>query len=231
MTTSGSTDFNLVSNELIEEAFSICGIAQEGEAVTADMYQRGRRSANLLIKSWGAKPHLWIKTEGSVTMVAGQVDYAFGTLSPKPMRIHSVRRKVTASGYETPLMEWSRQEYFDMPNKSAQSIPTAFYYDPQTTTGTLYIWAAPSTATASDMTLRLTYSRRMEDFDGSADDADIPQEWLQAFTYALASELALKYGVTPDIRQEITARAQMYEQALANFDDEPASLYLSMAHR
>ena len=44
MSTSGSVNFNLVTNDLIAEAFDICGIGSEGEAIAADMYSRARRS-------------------------------------------------------------------------------------------------------------------------------------------------------------------------------------------
>lgn len=227
MATSGSKNYNLVTNEIIEESFDICGIGSEGESISADMYDRARRSLNLIIKTWGANPHLWTRTEASVTLVASQATYALATLfSSKPMRVESVRRRVTSSSTDTPLMELSRQEYFDTPNKTTDSIPIGFYYDPQLTTGTLYVWPRPSTTTASTMTLQVTYLRRMDDFDGSADDADVPQEWLEALCYALAEKLAIKYMISPDRRAEITARAGLLYRELKGFDNEPASIFM-----
>lgn len=224
MTTSGSIDFNLVTNGLIEEAFDLCGVGSEGEPINADMYARAKRSLNLIVKSWGTSEHLWLRTERSVTLIAGTVSYA---LTPKPMRVIECRRVVTSGGIETPMMEWARQTYIEQPNKAVQSIPTAFYYDPQSTAGTLYVWPAPSTATAAAMTLKLTYLRRMDDFDGSADDADMPQEWLQTLTYALADQLALKYTTDPQRRAEIAARATLLKAELQAFDTEPASLFMA----
>jgi len=223
---SGSIDFNLVTNDLIAEAFDICGIGSEGEAIAADMYSRARRSLNLIIKAWSANEHLWLKTETAVTPVASQANYALATLfSEKPLRVLSVRRR-DSSSLDTPLIELSRQEYEETPNKTVDSIPNGFYYDPQTTTGTLYIWPRPSTSFASTDTLRVTWVRRMDDFDGSSDDADLPQEWLQALSYALAEQLALKYGTPPDIRSEIAARAAQYKAEMESWDNEPASLFL-----
>lgn len=223
MAVSGSNDFNLVTNEIVDEAFDICGIGSEGEAVSADMYTRARRSLNLIIKTWGAREALWRKTERSVTLIASTASYA---LTPRAMRVLSVRRRKTSGSIDTPMIEWSRQEYYDQPNKTIDSVPTSFYYDPQTTAGTLYVWPRPSTATATDYTLQLTYLRRMDDFDGTADDADLPQEWLQALCYALAAELALKYGIAPDLRMEINARASGLYDALSSWDNEPASIFL-----
>ena len=96
---------------------------------------------------------------------------------------------------ETPLGEWSRDEYISQPNKLVEPIPVSFYFDPQTTASTLYIWPTPSAATATDMTLKLTYLRRMDDFDNTNDDADLPQEWLQALVWNLANDLEPEYPV------------------------------------
>ena len=232
MTTSGSLDFNLTLNPLIDEAFSICGIGSEGEAISADQYFRARRSLNMLAKHWSTMGHLWLQTEATVTLVAAQANYALATLfSQKPLRILSVRRKITSGGYETPLTEWSRQEYYDQPNKTVSSVPTSYYFDPQRETGTLYVWPTASTATAAAQTLQVTYHRRIEDFDASNDDMDLPQEWHLALAYGLASELAVKYGVNSSMRREIAARAAEYKAQIEAFDTEPASLFLQPAWR
>lgn len=230
MTTSGSTNFALVANTLIEEAAAICGIASEGEAVSAYVYSQGMRSLNLIAKAWSASGHLWIKTEGSVTLVASQAGYALATLfSKKPSRVLSVRRQVTTGGVETPLMEWAREQYFDQPNKTTASVPTAFYYDPQLATGTLYLWPTASTATAAAMTLNVTYLRPIEDFDASGDSPDLPPEWTLALSYALAEQLALKFGRPAELRREIAERAAVYKAQIESWDTEPASLFLQPA--
>lgn len=232
MATSGSTDFSLVTNTIIEEAFDLCGVGSEGEPISADMYSRARRSLNLIVKTWATREHLWLRTSGSVTLVASQGTYALATLfSVKPMRVLEVRRRVTSSSLDTPMNELARQDYFELPNKASEDKPISWYYDPQLSTGTLYVWPEPDTTTASTMTLQLTYLRKIEDFDASDNDADLPQEWLQALTYALAEQLALKYGVAGDIRSEIAGRAAALMAQLEAFDNEPASLFLMPERR
>lgn len=223
MTTSGSIDFNLTASQIIEEAFDICGIGSEGEAISADMQIRGQRSLNLILKTWGTRSHLWVNTERSLTLTASTASYA---LSPKPMRVPSVRRRLTSGLIDTPLTEMSRKDYFETPSKSAMGPPIQFYYDPQVSTGMLYLWPTPDAGSANAFTIELTYLRRIEDIDSLSNDADLPQEWLQALSYALASELALKYGVAPDVRAEIGARAAALSALLESFDTEPASLFL-----
>lgn len=223
MATSGDTTYRLVANDIIAEAFDICGIGSEGESINADMNARAMRSLNLLAKAWSASGHLWKQTGRSVTLVAGQDDYA---LSPKPLRVVEVRRRVTSSGIDTPLNELARQDYLEQPNKASQATPVSFYYDPRSTAGALYIWPTASTAVAAAMTLQLTELQPIEDFDSTANDADFPNEWMQALSYGLAEQLALKYGVAPDVRSEISARASLYKAQLEAWDSEPASLFL-----
>lgn len=228
MATSGDTTYRLVANEIVAEAFDICGIGSEGESISVDMSARAMRSLNLLAKAWSASGHLWKQVSRSVSLVAGQDDYA---LSPKPMRVVEVRRRVTSSGIDTPLNELARQDYLEQPNKSAQATPISFYYDPRATVGTLYIWPTASTAVAAAMTLELTELQPIEDFDASNNDADFPNEWMQALSYGLAEQIALKYGVAPDVRGEIGARAAAYKANMEAWDSEPASLFLQPESR
>lgn len=223
MATSGDTTYRLVANDIIAEAFDICGIGSEGESISADMNTRAMRSLNLLAKAWSASGHLWKQTSRSVTLVAGQASYS---LTPKPMRVIEVRRRVTSSLIDTPLNELARQDYLEQPNKESEATPVSFYFDPKSTTGTLYIWPTASTSVAAAMTLELTELQPIEDFDSTANDADFPNEWMQALCYGLAEQLALKYGVTPDVRSEISARAGIYKAQLEAWDSEPASLFL-----
>ena len=227
MSTSGSTNYTLVTNDLIEEAFAICGIASEGRAVSAYDYARGKAALNLMVKNWSTVDHLWLRTEASVTLVASQATYALATLfSVKPGRVLAVRRRVTSGSLDTPLREMSRQEYFDQSNKTLAATPTGYYYDPQLSTGTLYIWPTASTTVASAQTIRVEYLRKIEDFDGSANDADLPQEWLMALTYGLAAELALRYGINSSLRGAIEERASALKAQLEAWDTEPASVFL-----
>lgn len=223
MTTSGTTTFGLVASGIIEEAFDLCGVGSEGEPISADMYARARRSLNLIVKRWGAEDHLWLRSSASVPLVAGQATY---TITPDPMAVANVRRKVVASNIETPLTEWSRSQYLEMPTKFTQSIPTAFYFDAQRDNGVLYLWPTPSAATAATMTIEIDALRKIQDFNNTNDDPDLPQEWLQALTYGLAEQLALKYGVATDIRQEISARSLGYKAAINAWDTEAASLFM-----
>jgi hypothetical protein len=227
MTTSGSTDFGLVTNTIIEEAFDVCGVGSEGEAISADQYERARRSLNLMVKAWSAEEHLWLRTEASVTLVASQASYALATLfSQKPMRVLSVRRRVTSGSLDTPLLELSRQDYDAISSKTVAAVPTSFYFDPQRATGTLYVWPTASTATAAAQTLLVTYLRRIEDFDGSNNDPDLPQEWLEAVTSGSPTGWRSSTSATRACATTSACAPPMARAAIESWDTEPGSVFL-----
>ena len=223
MSISISTSFDLTASQIVEEAFARLGIGQEGEALTPRMERDGMRALNLLIKTWGADEHLWTETEGTLAMVSGQAAY---DISPKPMRVLFVRRRT--QGIDTPLGMFSRQEYFDQPNKTqSPSIPVNFYYDPQQATGTLYLWPAPSDQAVSTVTINYTYLRKMADMDVNTNNLDMPQEWLEAVIYALAVRLMAQYPVNdPKQAQLVIGVATSLYDALTAWDNEPASIQI-----
>jgi hypothetical protein len=231
MTVSAVTSYSLTLNELIEEAFDLIGVGSEGEAVSADMYARAKRSLNLMILSWNADEYLWRRETRSVTLIASTASYALA--SPKPMRVEAARRKNTASGFETPMTMWSRQEYLDQPNKtSSLSTPVNFYYDPQRDTGTLYLWPAPASNVASANTVELDILRPMFVMSSSADTLDFPQEWQEAVVYNLAVRLMAKYAVNDASQgQLVIAQAGNLLAQMKAWDQETASIYLQPENR
>jgi hypothetical protein len=227
VSTSGVSTFSLNANQIIEKAFNRIGVGTEGEALTARYYQDGLLSLNLLIKALGAADHLWIRTERSVTLVAGQAAY---TLTPKPLRVLSVRRRATYGSDVTdiPMSEMSRQEYYDQPIKTTSpSTPVSWHYEPGTSTGTLYVWPAPASSIIASHGLQVTYLRRMDDMVSANDDLDMPQEWLQAVIWNLADDLSTEYPITdPYLAAKVTKKAADTLAQAKGFDNETASLFL-----
>jgi hypothetical protein len=226
MTVSGSTSFAMNAVQIIDKAFHRLGKASEGEATSARMYEDGLSSLNLIIKSKiGATDRLSLMAEGTLSLVANQSTYTLA--NPFPVRISSVRR-LNTSGYEVPLNELSRQEYFDTPNKTVSpSVPVSFYFDPQRDNGVLYLWPAPDATAVADYTLNYSYLRRPDDMIASSDSLDMPQEWLDPVIWMLADDLETEYPVNdPRLAMKITAKAAEGKQMLDYFDTESASVFL-----
>lgn len=229
MTTSGVTTYTPTLTEIIEGAFNCLGVAQEGEALTPRMFADGKRALNWLIQSWSANPHLWTYQEGTLTMVGGQAAYALS--DPRPLRITSVRR--VQNGIQVPLIQFSRQEYFDQPTQTTSpSIPVNYYFDPQVDEGTLYLWPCPSVTAAAQYTLAMTYVRQMDIMSASNNTIDMPQQWIEPVNWNLAKRLMTQYPVNdPALMQLVLAQAAETYAQLIQWDNEPASIFISPEYR
>lgn len=225
MTTSGTITYEPTALEVINAAFNYLGVAQEGEALTARMYQDGLRSLNMLIQTWSAQKHLWTATEGSVTLVADTAAYV---VSPRALRVLDVRYR--RDGIDVPMTMMSRQEYFDQPNKTTSpSLPVNFYFDPRVANGTLYLWPAPSAAVAADYTIHLTYVRFLDIFTATNQTLDLPQQWIEPITWNLAKRLSTQYPVNdPNLMKAVWAQADETYAMLRQWDNEPASLFMQV---
>lgn len=228
MSTSDVILWEPTTTQFVEWGFSILGVAQEGEALTPRMYQDGLRSLNGLIQSLSAYPHLFTATEGTVTPVASQAAYV---VSPRALRVLECRYRL--SGIDTPMTMFSRQEYFDQPNKTVSpSIPVNFYFDPQVSNGTLYLWPAPSAAFVASYSIHFTYLRFIDIQTASNQSLDIPQQWAEVIAYNLAKRLASQYPVNdPNLLRLILSQADETLARLAAWDNEPASLFMQVENR
>ena len=130
MSTSGSTDFSVTRSDLCTEALTLLGVRSAGETISAEDMETVVSSLNLMVKSWQAQGVFqWPLTEDSFPLVSATASYLFGTGGTKtyvPVRIMSVRYARSTS--EIPLERMSREEYFDLPDKTSVGQPNGFYY-------------------------------------------------------------------------------------------------------
>lgn len=171
-----------------------------------------------MLKDWGRKgPFLFTKRESSQTLVANTANYSLST--SKPLRIVEARYRSTATPTsDLPMQPLTRDQYFQLPNKTSTGTPTTFYFDPQVSGGTLYIWPVLSSATTESVVY--TYQRRIEDIDSLNNNLDIPQEWLGTCGYALAARLLDDYGIADQVAQRILARSEEMLQEARDFERE-----------
>lgn len=214
MATSGSTDFSLTARQVITYALQKINILAKHQTASPEVATGAMRELNLMLKGWQKYEQLWNVTDGYVSLTANT---AAISLTPKPHRIIDVRYRGTG-GNDLPMSEMTRQEYFDLPNKSSTGTPTQWYFDKQGTTRVLYIW--PVMASVTTETLRVTYRRKIEDIDSLDNDIDVPQEYLEVVGYNLAARCADDYGRTGAHIDRITARAQILLNEFLDDDRE-----------
>lgn len=221
MATSGSVDFSMNSRDIVAAAMRKLGVLDARSTPTARETDLGLQALNLLLKSWTASEHLWIRTRAIITLVAGQIAYVI----PNARRVESVRYRI--SNRDVPITMLSSSDYDDVPTKYATGIPISCYFDPQRTIRTLYIWQAPNAAIAAQYTLPYTYLRVIEDCDTLDNDPDIPQEWLETLVYNLAVRIAPDYGVGSTNKDfaDVQNMAQSLLLALKAQDQDDTPIY------
>lgn len=202
MAVSGSNDYSRSATQLVTQAFKKLRRVGVGQSATADMVSDGIVVLNDMIKSWQKYEWLWNLQEGSATLVADQANY---TLSPRPYRVVSVR--FDDQDTEIPMIPLTREEYFDLPVKTTQGIPTQYYVDYQRDSAVMYVW--PVMSSVDDETINYTYRELLDDIDATTDNIDFRQEHYELVVYNLAARLADDYGRADVPTNRVIARAEM----------------------
>jgi hypothetical protein len=79
MATSGSVDFTLTAEKVIEKAFGKIGVKVAEQNLQASEIQDGLDELNVMLKAWqGQGLHLWSKQEGVIFLDKGKTDYLLG---------------------------------------------------------------------------------------------------------------------------------------------------------
>jgi hypothetical protein len=149
--------------------------------------------------------------------------YTFTNKMYKPLRILSCRllsgvdSGATSNLVELQMSPMSYQDYFNMPNKSVNGIPTQFCYDPKLTNGALYLWPRPSD---TSYRVQFTSERLIEDMDTLTDDFDFPSEWLETLTWQLAMRVAPAFGKDKKMLATIGPMASALLETLKEWDAE-----------
>jgi hypothetical protein len=97
MTTSGTTDFDLSIDDVVEEAFERCGMRMtSGYQLTS-----ARRSLNLVFLDWANRGlNLWTIEQQTYALTAGVADI---TLDPDTVNVLSAVIRDTSQGQQTDI--------------------------------------------------------------------------------------------------------------------------------
>lgn len=162
---------------------------------------------------------------------AGAVAYIYTTRLARPLKILNQWRR-SADGTDIQMKRLSRERYQSIPNKNAsRGTPVSLYYDHgRGGTGILHVWPVPDNAAS---VICLDCHRAIEDLDAMNNEADFPQEWLQALSYNLAVELIPEFGINPEdtsVKLVISRAATLKAEVMA-WDRENAPFQLVLEDR
>jgi hypothetical protein len=222
MTTTGTADFNLDLNSLVEEAFERCG----AELRTGYDLRTARRSLNLLTIEWANKGiNLWTIEQGSIPLVQGQITYDLPVDTIDLME-HVIRTNAgtTSNQLDININRISSDTYITIPNKNAQGRPIQVWINRQSgadypVTGVrspqINVWPAPDQS--NYYTFFYYRLRRLQDAGNGVNTQDIPFRMLPALVAGLAYHLSMKI---PDAIQRTSILKQMYDEAWQEAADE-----------
>jgi hypothetical protein len=233
MTTSGVTSLTLTARDIITFALGKISASPIGQSPSEAEIAPVITELNLMMKEWELTgPHLWRQTLGETALVANTAGYSLAT--ENPLRLIEVRYRypstsVASEQRDLPMEQMNRDAYMTLPVKlSPGSVPTTWYFDPQETSQTLYIWPVPTAPTTDKVVY--TYQRRFQIIQSLNDTIDVTQEWLSTVAYNLSERLLDDYGIEGASSQRISLRAQKLLMAAKAFDREDIIRFMP-AHR
>lgn len=214
MATSGVTALNLVARDIIIFALRKLNAIPVGQVPDNNELVPIVTDLNLMIKGWEVNgPHLWRNVFSSLQLTANTQSYSM--TADNPLRIVECRYRYP-SGIDLPMKRISRILYANLPLKSSTGVPTQYYFDPQETSQTIFIWPVPSIVTTDS--LQYTFQRRFQMCQTPNDSIDIPQEWLHTVGYNLAEVLLPTYGLETQSAQRIEQTSQRLLRKAKSFD-------------
>lgn len=186
---------------------------------TADAIDAAKvlRAMRNMLRTWQVDGvRLWLTEDQTITPVASTASYALAIRATEV--IDAWRR---SSGSDTPIKLYTRQEYNDLPNKSAEGSPYALFADRDRTATTCYLYPVPNAASAANETIYVTCRIPLQDALATGDEVDIPPEWVEALGWGTAKRLLAQYpGLEPDQRAHIHMMADETYAVLSGADRE-----------
>ena len=217
MTTSGTYDFNLDIDEVIQEASEMIG----GEDTLGHEPASARRSVNLMLKDWQNRGVLlWSTSVSSVTVSASTATYSLSSST-----IDSLEVVLNRDSTDIQLQRVTPEEYLLIPNKTQTGRPTQYSIRRERDNPVMSVWPLPDNST--DI-LKMEIISELQDVNKSAiQNADLPKRFLPCLTCGLAYYMSMKRPGVPENR--IMMLKANYEELLARAmeeDRERASMFI-----
>ena len=218
MAVSGTYNFNLDIDEIIQEAMEMIG----GEQTLGHESASARRSINLMLNDWQNRGILlWSTDTTTVTVASDTTTY---DLASSALDALIVTYQPNTSSAETKLERKSFEEYNIIPNKYATGRPTQFTVKRNLANPKIFLYPVPDNSTGL---LQVEFIRQVQDVNKSFEqNADAPVRFLPCLTAGLAYNMSLKRpGIVTD---RIALLKANYEELLLRAMEEHkerASIY------
>ena len=182
MAVSGTYDFNLDIDEVIQEATEMIG----GEDTLGHEPASARRSINLMLKDWQNRGVLlWSTSVSSVTVSASVTAYSLDSSTVDALEV-----VLSRDDTDIQLTRISPEEYLLIPNKTQTGRPMQYSIRRGVSNPTMSVWPIPENST--DI-LKMEIISELQDVDKSTEqNADLPKRFLPPLTCGLAYYMSMK---------------------------------------
>ena len=216
MATSGTYDFSLDIDEVIEEAMEMIG----GEQTLGNEPKSARRSINLLLQDWQNRGILlWTADTTTVSVSTSVTSYAL------PDRIIDVTEAVIGrDNTDLQIERITMEEYLKIPRKGQKGRPSQYAIRRGRDNISVFLWPVPENTTD---VLKLEHIKYTEDVNKSAiQTADISRRFLPCLTVGLAYFMSMKRpGIDAGRVQFLNQEYENRLQRAMHEDRERASAY------
>ena len=217
MAVSGTYDFNLDIDEVIQEATEMIG----GEDTLGHEPASARRSINLMLKDWQNRGVLlWSTSVSNVTVSASVANYSLSSSTVDALEV-----VINRDDTDLQLERITPEEYLLIPNKTQKGRPNQYSIRRGRDNPVLSLWPLPDNSTD---VLKMELVSELQVVNNSAiQNADLPKRFLPCLTCGLAYYMAMKRPLVPENR--IMMLKANYEELLMRAmeeDRERASMYL-----
>ena len=203
MAVSGTYNFNLDIDEVIQEAMEMIG----GEQTLGHEPASARRSINLMLKDWQNRGVLlWSTSVSSVTVAASTTAYDLASSTVDALEV-----VLNRDDTDLQLERISPEEYLLIPNKTQTGRPSQYSIRRGISNPVLSLWPIPENSTD---VIKIEVISELQDVDKSAgQNADLPKRFLPCLTCGLAYYMSMK---RPGVEAgRITMLKTNYEETLA----------------
>ena len=153
----------------------------------------------------------------SASVSDGATVYAYTTAIDQPVRILSVRYADGENLSELQTWHISRDEYYNITDKSDVGNVNQWYFSRQLGATVLNVWP---TADNCRRLLRFTFIKPQEIPTDQADQIAVPVEWYNGLKFQLAADLGVTYAIDSNKQMILEQKAATYMQKARDADQD-----------
>jgi len=226
---SGNYSIDYQRDTLLTMSLQLAGQLESGQSAPVEDLEMAARFMNAelaTIQAEGVVLRTIERTTQSITVADGaEYTLSASTLDVEPGPNGQAGVVKPSGGTDSVVTLMSRAEYLDIPDKTVSGRPTRVYVE-RGSSVKLVFWPKP------DATYTFTYSRvrLLSDMDSGSVTLDLVRKWMQAVTFAVASQVALAKSMPVALADYLRSEAERLKAICRADDVQRGRVRFRLAH-